>query len=99
MVTVQLKLLALVAVQQKLMEWIIHPENNQYFISSLLQNYIGGFVRIFMTCLLFQFPSSQEEWIDMLDGFSHLWEFEHCISAIDGKNIATIKPHSWVMLL
>nr|CAH7722724.1 unnamed protein product [Callosobruchus chinensis] len=42
--------------------------------------------------LLEAFPSSQEEWLEIADGFKNMWDFEYCLGAMDGKHIAIKKP-------
>ncbi len=32
-------------------------------------------------------PSNTEEWKQLSDGFERLWNFPHCLGAIDGKHI------------
>nr|CAH7722722.1 unnamed protein product [Callosobruchus chinensis] len=39
-----------------------------------------------------KFPSSQEEWLEIADGFKNMWDFEYCLGAMDGKHIAIKKP-------
>nr|CAI5838790.1 unnamed protein product [Callosobruchus analis] len=39
-----------------------------------------------------KFPSSQGEWLEIIDGFKNMWGFEHCLGAMDRKHIAIKKP-------
>ena len=36
---------------------------------------------------MLQFPSSEEEWREIADGFHTRWQFPNCIGAIDGQHI------------
>ena len=36
---------------------------------------------------MLQFPSSEEQWREIADGFHTRWQFPNCIGAIDGKHI------------
>ena len=36
---------------------------------------------------MLQFPSSEEQWRKIADGFNTRWQFPNCIGAIDGKHI------------
>ena len=36
---------------------------------------------------MLQFPSSEEQWRKIADGFNTRWQFHNCIGAIDGKHI------------
>ena len=37
-------------------------------------------------------PTSAEEWRRVSDGFCHMWNFPHCIGAIDGKHVVMQAP-------
>lgn len=37
-------------------------------------------------------PTSAEEWRRMSEGFEHIWNFPHCIGAIDGKHVVMQAP-------
>jgi hypothetical protein len=43
-------------------------------------------------CPFFQFPSSEEEWIDIAKEFESWWNFHNCLGAVDGKYVAIILP-------
>jgi hypothetical protein len=32
-------------------------------------------------------PATEEDWINISDGFSNIWNFPNCIGALDGKHI------------
>ena len=36
---------------------------------------------------MLQFPSSEEQWRTIADGFNTRWQFPNCIGAVDGKHI------------
>jgi len=38
------------------------------------------------------FPKTQEEWKEIAQKFEELWNFPHCLGAIDGKHIDIIPP-------
>ena len=40
-----------------------------------------------LVCRNSQFPSSEEQWRKIADGFHTRWQFPNCIGAIDGKHI------------
>ena len=42
--------------------------------------------------LLFQIPSTEEEWQKMAADFYMKWQFPHCLGAIDGKHISIQPP-------
>ena len=37
-------------------------------------------------------PTSAEEWRRVSEGFEHIWNFPHCIGAIDGKHVVLQAP-------
>ena len=37
-------------------------------------------------------PSTAEEWLKISEGFHQLWNFPHCLGAIDGKHIVMQAP-------
>ena len=37
-------------------------------------------------------PSTEREWKDVSDQFECLWNFPHCVGAIDGKHIVVQAP-------
>lgn len=41
---------------------------------------------------MLQFPSTTEDWLEVARGFSDMWNFEHCLGAMDGKHIAIKQP-------
>ena len=47
-----------------------------------------------MLCFLLflKIPKTEEEWLEVSDEFQQLWNFPHCVGAIDGKHINIIKP-------
>lgn len=38
------------------------------------------------------FPQTKEEWKQIAKGFSDVWQFHHCLGALDGKHIRMKKP-------
>ncbi|KAM7294246.1 hypothetical protein ISCGN_023763 [Ixodes scapularis] len=38
-------------------------------------------------------PSSPAEWKAVAQGYQDLWQFPHCVGALDGKHIALVPPH------
>ncbi|CAH1966486.1 unnamed protein product [Acanthoscelides obtectus] len=38
------------------------------------------------------FPSKEEEWLKVAEGFNNMWQFENCLGAVDGKHIASKQP-------
>lgn len=40
----------------------------------------------------FQIPSTEEEWKEVARKFNMLWNFPHCVGAIDGKHVLIIAP-------
>ncbi|CAH1979298.1 unnamed protein product [Acanthoscelides obtectus] len=38
------------------------------------------------------FPSKEEEWLKVAEGFNNMWQFENCLGAVDGKHIAIKQP-------
>jgi hypothetical protein len=41
---------------------------------------------------LFQFPRSEEEWMQIERDFEQSWNFPHCCGALDGKHVNIIPP-------
>lgn len=41
---------------------------------------------------LFQFPRTEEDWLEIAAGFENKWQFPHCLGAIDGKHVRIIPP-------
>ena len=39
-------------------------------------------------------PSSPEEWQEVANGFYDLWNFPHCIGALDGKHVRIKQPNN-----
>ena len=39
-------------------------------------------------------PSTTAEWVEIADNFELLWQFPHCLGAIDGKHIKFQAPRS-----
>ena len=39
-----------------------------------------------------QTPCTEEEWLEIADGFAQHWQLPHCIGAVDGKHIRVRKP-------
>lgn len=37
-------------------------------------------------------PNSPEEWLQVAEGYEKIWQFSHCIGAIDGKHIVIQAP-------
>jgi hypothetical protein len=42
--------------------------------------------------LLFQLPKTLQEWLTIAKGFEELWNFPHCLGALDGKHIVIQSP-------
>lgn len=45
-----------------------------------------------MNSIYMRFPQTPEEWEKKAEGFSELWNFPHCIGAIDGKHVVMKAP-------
>ena len=45
-----------------------------------------------LSCEYLRRPSTPEEWIKISEGFQQLWNFPHCLGAIDGKHIVMQAP-------
>jgi hypothetical protein len=43
-------------------------------------------------CLIFQLPSSEEQWKAIADELDRSWNFPHCIGALDGKDVVIQRP-------
>lgn len=41
---------------------------------------------------LFQFRKTEEEWLEVAAEFERMWQFPHCLGAIDGKHIRIVPP-------
>lgn len=41
---------------------------------------------------IFQFPGTSAEWKEIAKLFDKMWNFPHCLGAIDGKHIDIIPP-------
>jgi hypothetical protein len=39
-----------------------------------------------------QIPGSQENWINIVDEFYQLWNYPHCLGAMDGKHVVLQAP-------
>lgn len=42
--------------------------------------------------ILFQFPTTENEWLKITSGFEEKWQFPHCLGAIDGKHVQIVPP-------
>lgn len=42
---------------------------------------------------LLQVPSTRAEWKQIAQGYEDLWQFPHCVGALDGKHVALMPPH------
>lgn len=40
----------------------------------------------------FQFPKTEEEWLEVAAEFERMWQFPHCLGSIDGKHIRIVPP-------
>lgn len=40
----------------------------------------------------FQFPTTEEEWTTIAEGFEKRWNFPNCVGAVDGKHVQIIPP-------
>lgn len=38
-------------------------------------------------------PSTPAEWKAVAQGYQDLWQFPHCVGALDGKHVALVPPH------
>ncbi|CAH2011099.1 unnamed protein product [Acanthoscelides obtectus] len=62
-----------------------------------------------LTKLLFQvwevfwtkFPSKEEEWLKVAEGFNNMWQFENCLGAVDRRQTHSYQtaPRKWFILL
>jgi DDE superfamily endonuclease len=51
------------------------------------------FIIQLLTCpFYFQFPTTENEWKLISEGFTHKWNFPHCVGAVDGKHVRIIQP-------
>ena len=41
-----------------------------------------------------KFPDSEEEWLTIAEDFNDLWDFPHCVGAVDGKHVVMRAPHN-----
>ena len=39
-----------------------------------------------------QFPTTEEEWLQIAENFETKWQLPHCCGAIDGKHVRIVKP-------
>nr|XP_022918520.1 putative nuclease HARBI1 [Onthophagus taurus] len=39
-----------------------------------------------------KFPTTEEEWTTIAEGFEKLWNFPNCVGAVDGKHVQIIPP-------
>lgn len=44
------------------------------------------------TFFSFQFPRTENEWREIASDFEDIWQFPHCLGAIDGKHIRIVPP-------
>jgi hypothetical protein len=44
--------------------------------------------------IIFQFPDTEEEWEEVAKDYMKMWNFPHCIGALDGKHIVIRQPAS-----
>jgi hypothetical protein len=44
--------------------------------------------------VVFQLPSSKEEWLDVTRDFEVRWNFPHCLGALDGKHVVLQCPYN-----
>lgn len=49
-------------------------------------------LNFYVHCFLFQFPSTEEEWLRESKLFEERWQFPNCLGAIDGKHVAISPP-------
>ena len=47
---------------------------------------------IFNYCFFFQFPTTQHEWEEIAKEFERVWQFPHCVGAVDGKHVKIVPP-------
>ena len=40
-------------------------------------------------------PQNSQEWKKIADGFTNIWNFSHCVGAIDGKHILMQAPANY----
>ena len=45
----------------------------------------------FSSCFA-QCPNTEQEWINVAQGFEERWDFPNCMGALDGKHIAVVPP-------
>jgi hypothetical protein len=43
-------------------------------------------------------PSNENEWEGIAKSFNDIWNFPHCIGAVDGKRVAIIPPPNITIL-
>ena len=41
-----------------------------------------------------KFPDSEEEWLTIAEDFNDLWDFPHCVGAMDGKHVVMRAPYN-----
>ena len=46
-----------------------------------------------MQPLYLRTPSTEQEWLDIADGFQNRWNFNHAIGCVDGKHIHIVQPY------
>lgn len=44
--------------------------------------------------MFLQFPSTDSEWMNIVEDFKKYWNVENCLGALDGKHIATKQPEN-----
>jgi hypothetical protein len=49
-------------------------------------------VKVFIDYFLFQFPSSEKEWLKINNEFEEKWQFMNCLRSADSEQIQTIPP-------
>ena len=44
------------------------------------------------TIIVFQMPTTENEWMDVAHNYERIWNFDHCVGAMDGKHITVQAP-------